>query len=84
MSIPLKVSVEYTYSKFDQHFYFKTGRDHQKISYERRVYESADIRSLLIAILRTQRDKVLSWNCQNTVLNKSLREKPGNEPPTAK
>ena len=34
------------YSTFYQNFDFKIRREHQKISYERRVYESVDVRSL--------------------------------------
>ena len=34
------------YRTFDQNFYFNLRRDHQKISYERRAYESADEKSL--------------------------------------
>ena len=38
--IPLAPSEEYICSTFDQNFNFKIRRDHQKISYELRVYES--------------------------------------------
>ena len=31
---------------FDQNFDFKIRREHQKISYKRRAYESVDVRSL--------------------------------------
>ena len=31
------------FSTFDQNFDFKIRKDHQKISYERHVYESVDV-----------------------------------------
>ena len=34
------------FSTFDNSFYFKIRREHQKISYERHAYESVDVRSL--------------------------------------
>ena len=34
----------------DQNFYFKIRKEHQKNSYERRAYESVDIRSLFWVI----------------------------------
>ena len=37
-------------STFDQNFDFKLKRDHQKISYERRAYESVDVRNLFWVI----------------------------------
>ena len=45
--IPLVLSVEYSFSSFDQNFDFKIKRNHQNISYERRAYESVDVTSLL-------------------------------------
>ena len=35
---------------YDQNFYFKIRREHQKNSYERRAYESVDVRSLFWVI----------------------------------
>ena len=43
--------------QFDQNFDFKIRRDHGKISYERRVYESVDDMSLSLAISRKFTEK---------------------------
>ena len=38
------------FSTFDKNFYFKIRRENQKNSYERRAYESVDVRSLFLFI----------------------------------
>ena len=38
------------FSTFDQNFDFKIRREHKKYSYERRAYESVDVRSLFWVI----------------------------------
>ena len=50
-NIPLTPQRE-EYSMFEQNFDFKIRNDHQKISYEHRVYESVDVRSLFWLSLR--------------------------------
>ena len=40
---PLSPSVEFTLHLHDQNFDFKIRREHQKISYGRRSYESIDV-----------------------------------------
>ena len=39
-------------AQFSRHFYFNLRRDHQKISFERRDYESVDEKSLSLAMPR--------------------------------
>ena len=65
-------SVEY--SMFVQNFYFQIRRDHQKISYERCVYESTDIRNLFLVIFhkftenRTQKPKGYEFYLSSLVM----------------
>ena len=44
---------------FDLNFNFEITRDHKKNSYERRVYESVDDRSLSHAISRNSTEKII-------------------------
>ena len=53
---------------YDQNFDFKIRIDHQKISYERRVYESVDIAAYLRLYLKNRRKKELMQQRVNQLI----------------
>ena len=56
-NIVLIHSIHYKLATFDRNYDFKIRRDDQKISYERRVYESVDDNSLSKAISQKTDEK---------------------------
>ena len=62
------------YFTIAQNFYFKIRREHQNICYERRAYESVDVRSLFWFIQGVTEMQVQNWTMPIKTKNKTFHK----------